>query len=197
MSSNAVERDEPAQALRQSSQREVLMQNRKKILTALVGLSCIAAGCTKKEATTAADSIGVAGAVLAMHDADALAIVAADSSWLRNVVAKNVDSLMTWYTPDAVSFGFGTTAKGTEQIRALYTEMTKSTITNPKLVSSQVEFSNDGTMAYDYGTYEMTMAAPGKKPVTGAGSFLNVWRKEDGQWKLVAEMSTPAPSPKT
>ena len=165
------------------------MQTRTRILGTMLLVATVAACSTKDSATT--DSTAADTAALATHDTDARAIVAADSSWLRNVVAKNVDSLMTWYTPDAVSFGFGTAARGTDQIRALYTEMTKSTITNPKLVSSQVEFSNDGTMAYDYGTYEMTTAAPGKKAVSEAGSFLNVWRKVDGQWKLVAEMSTP------
>jgi hypothetical protein len=29
------------------------------------------------------------------------------------------------------------------------------------------------------------------------GAYLNVWRKVDGQWKLVAEMSTPIALPKS
>jgi ketosteroid isomerase-like protein len=51
-------------------------------------------------------------------------------------------------------------------------------------------------MAYDYGTYTMTVTAPGGKPGTGTGAYLNVWRKVGGEWKLVAEMSTPIAAPK-
>jgi ketosteroid isomerase-like protein len=129
--------------------------------------------------------------------ADAAAIVQADSAWMRHVVGKNVDSIMPYYLPDAVSYGFGTApAKGTEQLRSLYTELVKSTITNPGLISNTVEFSDDGSMAFDHGTYRMTMTPPGGKTETMNGAYLNVWRKVDGQWKMLAEMSTPIPAPK-
>jgi ketosteroid isomerase-like protein len=113
-------------------------------------------------------------------------------------MAKNVDSVMIWYTPDAVSFGFGSApATGTDQLRASYTEMVKSTISEPKLLSNTVKFSDDGKMAYDYGTYSMTVAPPGGKPAKETGGYLNVWRKVDGQWKMVIEMSTPIAAPKS
>ena len=132
------------------------------------------------------------------RNADVTAIVKADSAWLRQVMAKNVDSLMTYYTPDAVSYGFGAApASGSDQVRAMYTEMVKSNITNPKLISNTVKFSDDGSMAFDHGTYAMTVTPPGGKPTNENGAYLNVWRKVDGQWKLVAEMSTPVPAPKS
>jgi uncharacterized protein (TIGR02246 family) len=115
---------------------------------------------------------------------------------MRNVVAKNVDSLMTYYTPDAVSYGFGAPATGTDQIRSIYTEMVKATIADPKIISNTVSFSDDGTMAFDHGTYSMTITPPGGKASSEGGAFLNVWKKVDGQWKLVAEMSTPLAVPK-
>jgi len=114
---------------------------------------------------------------------------------MRNVVAKNVDSLMTYYSTDAVSYGFGPPAIGTDQIRASYAEMVKATIADPKILSNTIKFSNDGSMAYDHGTYSMTMTPPGGKPSTETGAYLNVWRKIDGQWKLVAEASAPVPPP--
>jgi ketosteroid isomerase-like protein len=111
---------------------------------------------------------------------------------------KNVDSIMTWYTPDAVSYGGGAApASGTDQIRAEYTEMVKSTTTNPKLLSNTVKFSDDGSLAYDHGTYQMTMQAPGKKAEVINGAYLNVWKKTDSGWKMSVEMSTPVPAPKS
>jgi uncharacterized protein (TIGR02246 family) len=155
------------------------------------------AGCSKKASSTA-DTTAAAPAAPADRQADAAAIIALDSAWFRNVMSRNVDSIMTFYTPDAVSYGFGTApASGTDQVRALYTEFVKASITNPKINSNSAKFSDDGMMAYDYGTYTMTVTPPGGKASTENGAYLNVWRKVDGQWKLVAEMSTPIAAPKS
>lgn len=176
------------------------MQNRTRILAGIVALSSIMVGCTKKEANpAAAESAAMAtpAAATTDHSADAAAIVSLDSAWMQNVMAKNVDSLMIYYAPDAVSYGYGAApASGIDQIRALYTEMVKSTFSNPKIPSSTVKFSDDGMMAFDHGTYQMTVQPPGGKASTETGGYLNVWKKMDGQWKLVAEMSTPVPPPK-
>jgi uncharacterized protein (TIGR02246 family) len=177
------------------------MQNRTTILAGIVALSLVAAGCSKKADDTTAGATAMSASTQAAatdHTADAATIAAADSAWLRAVMAKNVDSVMVWYTPDAVSYGFGTTpSAGTNQVRAEYTEMVKSTITNPKLLSNTVKFSDDGSMAFDHGTYQMTIQEPGKKAETQTGGYLNVWKKTSAGWKMAAEMSTPVPAPKT
>jgi uncharacterized protein (TIGR02246 family) len=172
------------------------MHDRKKLLAGIVALSCVMAGCAKT--ANDADSVAASMPAAADHSADERTIIALDSGWVRNVMAKNVDSLMTYYTPDAVSYGFGDApANGTDQIRGLYTEMVKATITNPTIGSSTIKFSDDGSMAFDHGTYSMTVAPPGGKASIESGAFLNVWKKIDGEWKLMAEMSTPVPAPKT
>jgi hypothetical protein len=88
------------------------MQNRTTILAGTVALSLVAAGCSKKADDTTAGATAMSASTPAAatdHTADAATIAAADSAWLRAVMAKNVDSVMVWYTPDAVSYGFGTT----------------------------------------------------------------------------------------
>jgi uncharacterized protein (TIGR02246 family) len=175
------------------------MQNRAPLLSGLVALSFLTIACSKKDATVATvDSTdSIATVAPADRSADATAIIALDSGWMRNVMAKNVDSLMTYYAPDAVSYGFGSAvASGTDQLRASYTEMVKSTMTNPTITPGAVEFSDDGTMAYDHGTYSMTVTPPGGKTSSQSGAYLNVWKKINGQWKLIAEMSTPVPPAK-
>jgi len=173
------------------------MQDRTKLLAGIVALSCIMSGCTKK-AEEAADTVTASHPAAAPMDqaAESRTIVALDSAWMRQVVAKNVDSLMTYYTADAVSYGFGPPASGSDQIRALYTNMVKSTITNPTITEGAVKFSDDGTMAFDHGKYTMTVTPPGGKASNEAGAYLNVWKKVDGQWKLAAEMSTPVTPPR-
>jgi len=175
------------------------MQNRSPLLAVLVALWCIALGCSKKDGAvaTADSTASVDTAAPPDRSADAIAIIALDSAWMRNVMAKNVDSLMTYYAPDAVSYGFGSApASGTDQLRASYTEMVKSAMSNPMITPGAVEFSDDGTMAYDHGTYSMTVTPPGGKRSNQTGAYLNVWKKINGQWKLIAEMSTPVSQPK-
>lgn len=178
------------------------MQDRKMLLAGIVALSFVVAACAKSASDAPADSTAASApaAAAADHSADIRAIIAADSGWMRNVMAKNVDSLMTYYTPDAVSYGFAGpagSAKGSEQIRAVYAEMVKANVTNPKMSPNTISFSDDGSMAMDHGTYSMTVTPPGGKASTDNGAFLNVWKRVDGQWKLVAEMSTPIAPPKT
>lgn len=167
-------------------------------LLALVGVVVIAA-CSTKTDTSADTGMAAQGVVTPPADrtADAATIAAADSAWMRHVQSKNVDSVMTWYTSDAVSYGFGgAPASGTDQIRTNYTEFVKATIAEPKILSNTVNVSDDGKMAYDHGTYTMTVTQPGGKPTKETGAYLNVWRKVDGKWKLAAEMSTPIAPPK-
>jgi ketosteroid isomerase-like protein len=165
------------------------------LLAEIIVVSCIIAGCAKEAGDTATDTVAASApaAVATDHSADVRAIMASDSAWMRNVISKNVDSLMTYYAPEAVSYGFGAPASGIDQIRTEYTNMAKSTITNPKFNPGTVSFSNDGSMAFDYGTYSMTVKAPGEKASIASGAYLNVWKKLNGQWKLMAEMSTPVP----
>jgi len=153
----------------------------------------VVAACSKASPSPADSSSAMTPAAAATADmsAERAKILAADSAWFRAVIAKNLDSVMVWYTPDAVSYGFGPPATTPDKIRANYAEFVKSKVENPTTTSGGVEFSNDGTMAYDHGTYSMTVTAPGKKPEASKGAYLNVWRKVDGQWRLVAEMSTP------
>ena len=161
----------------------------------VVALASVIAGCAKGDGGAAA-SATVSAPPVVDHAAEERTILAADSGWMRHIVSKNVDSLMTYYAPDAVSYGFGAPASGVDAIRALYTEMAKATIADTKILSNTIKVADDGMIAYDHGTYSMTVTPPGGKATPQAGAYLNVWKKVDGQWKLVAEMSTPLPAEK-
>jgi ketosteroid isomerase-like protein len=72
-------------------------------------------------------------------------------------------------------------------------EMVKSNFRDLTFKSEGVDFSDDGTMAYDYGTYGGTMDGPKGKPVKFTGSYLNVWKDVGGRWLMVAEISNSQP----
>jgi len=123
--------------------------------------------------------------------AAAAQIIAADSAFVRAITAKNVDSLMPYYDPSVVSLG-KTVVKGTAPLRPSYTEAVKNPPRDIHFESGGVNFSNDHSMAWDYGTVSQTVDVKGK-PVKTSGTYLNVWKNVDGRWKIVAEISGTSP----
>jgi ketosteroid isomerase-like protein len=160
--------------------------------------SFLLGGCGKSTQATA-DSATPAGASSGSFDKKAARaeILHADSAFIRGVEGKNVDSLMPYYAADVVSMGEGGKAvKGTGDVRKSYTEMVKNPPSGISFESGGVNFSDDGTMAWDYGTYAQTATGTKGKPVKASGNFLNVWKKVGGRWLIVAEINNSSqPSP--
>ena len=124
-------------------------------------------------------------------DAARREILGNDSAFVRGMMAKNVDSVMCCYDNDAVSIGGGKTIKGISDLRRSYTEAVKVNARDVTFQSGGVNFSDDGTMAWDYGTFSQTVDVKGKA-TKQSGNFLNVWKKVDGKWKIAAEISSPS-----
>jgi ketosteroid isomerase-like protein len=162
----------------------------KVLLLGVVGL--FLSGCSKRTSATA-DSAAVASGAFD-KDAASAEILRADSAWMRHAQAKQLDSLMPYYAPNAVSMSEGTKAvKGPRDLRASYAEMLKANFRDMTFKHGGVEFSDDGTMAWDYGTFTGTVDGPNGKPMKVSGNALNVWKKIDGRWVMVAEISNSAP----
>jgi ketosteroid isomerase-like protein len=81
------------------------------------------------------------------------------------------------------------TAKGTADVRAAYAEAVKMNLRDANINIGGVEFSDDGTMAYDHGSFTATYDGPRGKPVKWAGDYMNVWKKVGARWLMVAEIS--------
>jgi len=159
--------------------------------TFLVGVGVFLIGCNKGTSASG-DSASPGGAFDA--DASRAQIIAADSAWVRAVQSKNVDSLMPYYASDAVSMSEGAkAADGTDAIRAAYVKMVKTNPRDMTLKVDAVTFSDDGTMATDYGSFSGTADGPGGKPVKFTGNYVNVWQRVNGRWVLIAEISNSAP----
>ena len=52
---------------------------------------------------------------------------------------------------------------------------------------TRIVVAEAGDMAYDIGTYTFSMNGP-KGPVEDKGKYLVVWKKQDGAWKVAADM---------
>ena len=150
--------------------------------------------CYKSTPATADSASSSSTATGKSFDKDAARreILGNDSAFIRGMMAKNVDTVMCCYDNDAVSIGGGKTTKGLSDLRTSYTEAVKANARDVTFQSGGVNFSDDGTMAWDYGTFSQTVDVKGKA-TKQSGNFLNVWKKVDGKWKIAAEISSPAP----
>jgi len=158
-------------------------------LLALVGVIGVSCG---RSAPATADSATPAGTTTATFDKNAARreILRADTAFIRAFTAKNLDSLMPYYDPDVVSMPEGTKpVKGMGGLRSSYAEALTANPHDLIFESGGVNFSDDGTMAWDYGSYEMMANDSKGKPVKGMGSFLNVWKRVGGRWVIVAEIN--------
>ena len=167
-------------------------------LTSAVALSAAIAvslsSCYKGTPATADSASSSSTATGKSFDKDAARreILGNDSAFVRGMMAKNVDTVMCCYDNDAVSIGGGKTTKGVSDLRKSYTEAVKANARDVTFQSGGVNFADDGTMAWDYGTFSQTVDVKGKA-TKQSGNFLNVWKKVDGKWKIAAEISSPAP----
>jgi ketosteroid isomerase-like protein len=155
--------------------------------------SLLLSGCGKSTPANA-DSSTASSTTTASFDENAARaqILGADSAFARALTSKNVDSLMVYYDPSVVSLG-KTAVKGTSDLRKSYAQSVKSNPRDLTFQSGGINFSNDHSMAWDYGTFSQISDGPNGKPVKASGTFLNVWKNVGGQWRIVAETSSSAP----
>lgn len=159
----------------------------------ILALGSLALSACGRTASPTADSAATSSTASGSFDENAARaqILAADSAFVRAITSKNVDSLMIYYDPSVVSLG-KTAVKGTNELRKSYDEAVKNPPRDVSFQSGGVNFSNDHSMAWDYGTVSQTTDVKGK-PVKSSGTYLNVWKNVGGRWMIVAEISSTSP----
>ena len=164
------------------------MYNGARLVPLVVGSTLLLA-CNKPTPATADSATASTTSSASFDEKTAAAqIVAADSAYVRAIKAKNLDSLMIYYDPSAVSLG-KTVTKGTSALRTSYGKTIQKPAPQIDFESGGVNFSNDHSMAWDYGTVTVTGEVKGK-PVKTSGTYLNVWKNVGGKWMIVAEISS-------
>ena len=106
------------------------------------------------------------------------------------------DTVAAFYADDAVTLMPNADAKhGRAAIRQGFNAMAGLNA-NLRLTTDRVVQSGD--LAYETGTYDMTMSPSGTAPMNDRGKYLTVWRRQaDGTWKIVADsINTSLPAPR-
>jgi len=161
-------------------------------LTLLASSALLLSGCNKSTSATADSAATSRTPSSNINEREASAqILAADSAFVRGITTNHVDSMMAYYDPSVVSLG-KTAVNGTTDLRKSYEQAVKNPPRDVNFQSGGVRFSDDHSVAWDWGTVSQTVSLNGK-PVKTSGTYLNVWKNVGGRWMIVAEISSVTP----
>lgn len=124
--------------------------------------------------------------------AETQALLEADRAWAKHAAAGAVDSVLTYWTEDAVVVSPGQpTYSGKAAIRQMVTASMSIPGFRINWTPRKAVVSKSGDMGYTVGTNELTAPDPTGKLTTNKGRYLAVWRKDaDGKWRCVEDYAS-------
>jgi ketosteroid isomerase-like protein len=122
-----------------------------------------------------------------------------DEEWARLASeGRDIERIVSFWTDEAVVL-----APGLPPVvgKAALREYVEGSLRIPGFkinwVSTAVNISPDGKLAYLFGDNAVTMPGPEGKPMTTAGRAVTIWRKEhDGEWRCAVDIWNAGPSEK-
>lgn len=146
----------------------------------------VVAGCETSDRTPSS------GAATVDTAAERATIQQLETEWSNRFTAGDVDWIVDLHTADAVQLPPGAPlVQGREALRAAWQGLVDTEGLGLSWSSTEAFVSPDGQMAYDHGTAELTTPDGAVHDM----KYLVVWVREDGEWKVAADMfnanSTP------
>jgi uncharacterized protein (TIGR02246 family) len=134
--------------------------------------------------------IGISFAQMSARSADEQAIRKLDKEWSAAAQSKDVAKTVSYYADDGSAFPYNAPiATGKEQIQKVWTGLTSLPGYSLTFAPTKIEVAKAGDLAYDVGTFELTVNDADGKPSTHIGKYVVVWKKQaDKQWKVVADI---------
>jgi uncharacterized protein (TIGR02246 family) len=136
-------------------------------------------------------------AALDTRAADEAAIRAAIGEWDAAARAKDAAAFTSFYADDAVLL---LEASPDFTGRAAIGETIGGMMQDPNFAlsfgTSSVVVARSGDMAYERGSYELTLSDANQQPATQKGNYVVVWSKQaDGSWKVAVDAPSSDPAP--
>jgi len=127
--------------------------------------------------------------------ADEAAIHAAVTEWSASAQAKDPDKFCSFYAEDAVvMLEDAPDISGKPAIREAIGGMMQDPNFSLSFVADRVVVARSGDLAYETGTYALTLSDAKKRPSTEKGNYVVVWQKQaDGAWKVVRDVPVSDP----
>jgi uncharacterized protein (TIGR02246 family) len=118
------------------------------------------------------------------------------SGWAAAMEAKDVDKICPLFAADAVEMQANTPpVRGPEAICAWYRGWLLAPNVKGSFKTDGFDIAVSGDFAAEHGTYTF-ITGQGDSTLQDTGKYLTVWKKVDGQWKVLYDMAnTDLPLP--
>jgi uncharacterized protein (TIGR02246 family) len=117
------------------------------------------------------------------------AIRALDAAWSQAAGAKDLDKTVSVYADDASMLPANAPiASGKDAIRTAWSQLMALPGFSISFAPSKIVIAKAGDMAYEIGTYHLTLNDAQGKPAASVGKYVVNWQKRGGQWKVVADI---------
>jgi uncharacterized protein (TIGR02246 family) len=169
------------------------LQGERKIMANTIRSIALLGAAALALAMTACQKQG--GAATSNPDAVKTAIKADEKAWNAQFKSRDSESLIGHYADDAFFVAPGVKADGSTQIRKAYTDGLTDHNFMVSFASDKIDAAGSGDMAYARGHFSETYTDPKtSKVMTGSGSYITVYKKQDdGSWKAVEDFSAADP----
>ena len=127
--------------------------------------------------------------------ADEAAIHAAVKEWSAAAQAKDAEKFASFYTEDGVlMLENAPNAHGIAALREGIGGMMQDPNFDLSFAADKVEAARSGDLAYETGSYTLTMSDPQGNPATQNGHYVVVWKKDaSGTWKVAVDAPVSDP----
>ncbi len=129
--------------------------------------------------------------------ADEAAIRAVLGEWGAAARAKDAAAFTSFYADDAVLLlEASPDFTGKAAIGATIGGMMQDPNFAMSFETSSIVVARSGDIAYERGSYELTMSDPNQQPAMQRGNYVVVWGKQaDGTWKVAVDAPSSDPAP--
>lgn len=133
---------------------------------------------------------GILFAQKAKGNADEQAILKLDVAWSAAAQSKDVEKTVSFYAEDGAAFPFNAPiASGKEHIREMWSHLMSLPGFALTFSSTTIVVAKSGDVAYDIGTFQLTLNDAQGTPKPTVGKYVVVWKKQaDKQWKVAADI---------
>ncbi len=144
------------------------------------------AACRNPRDTSAArDTVGAGAASSVDKQAEEQKIRGLEQRWREALQAKDSAAVGRFYAQGGFYLPQGSNGyEGPESIRSRWAGEFGGRKFDLTREPRKVEVADAGDMAYEVGTYQVSWDKPQKGQ--GAGNYVTVWKKENGEWKTAA-----------
>jgi ketosteroid isomerase-like protein len=163
------------------------MRTRTPALVVLLALAIAACG-SPRDTTAVRDTAAPGTAGRVDKQAEEQKIRGLEQRWRQALAAKDSTAVGAFYAEDGFYLPQGSNGyEGPEKVRGRWAGEFSGGGFELEREPKKIEVADAGDMAYEVGTYKVKWDKPREhRKGQGAGNYVTVWKKENGEWKTAA-----------